>query len=418
SDSGSFNSSDSNSTSSDSEAADLLLIDDTIGSEGRVLPETLSTVSPESAREITAIDDETVGETDLVDVETNTSTTETVYEVRLVELSDEQVALLELNAAGDSTTMRSVSESVTGTGDWFSDSSSTADASGDAARVRSTEPADDPEPPVDGDAAAVDTRDGADGAGDGGATAPPQNAIGFPGSPGDLPGNPAGTGAIVGLVGVVAAVAVRQSGALSGMAGSLGRSAGTMMSTAPGSDSLDRLVRTLAPFRYSRYDDSDPLEHEAREEMFAVVEESPGTYLSEIAERADIPLSTARHHIRVLEREELVSGAKVRGKRRFYPAHTDGVELAAAMNDDSTAAVIDALARLGAASVSDLADELDKDPSTVTHHVQRLEEDDVVVRERDGRAVMNKLSAAARTMLNPEERTAEGPAAGEAMASD
>jgi DNA-binding transcriptional ArsR family regulator len=63
------------------------------------------------------------------------------------------------------------------------------------------------------------------------------------------------------------------------------------------------------------------------------------------------------------------------------------------MNDEATANVIAALSRLGPVSVSDLADNLDRDPSTVTHHLQRLADNDIVVRERDGRTVMNRLSS-------------------------
>ena len=119
--------------------------------------------------------------------------------------------------------------------------------------------------------------------------------------------------------------------------------------------------------------------------------------------------------MKVLEREDLVSGAKLRGKRRFYPAYAEGVELAAALNDDSTASIIDALARLGAASVSDLADDLGRDPSTISHHLQRLEADSIIVREREGRAVMNTLSPEARTALEPET-TPRPDEAGEALA--
>ena len=85
------------------------------------------------------------------------------------------------------------------------------------------------------------------------------------------------------------------------------------------------------------------------------------------------------------------------------------------MNDDSTASIIDALARLGAASVSDLADELGRDPSTISHHLQRLEADSIIAREREGRAVMNKLSPEARTALEPET-TPRPDKAGEALA--
>ena len=150
-------------------------------------------------------------------------------------------------------------------------------------------------------------------------------------------------------------------------------------------------------------------------ERYEIVSETPCSYLSEVSEQARLPLSTTRHHMKLLEREDLVSGAKLRGKRRFYPAYAEGIELAAALNDDSTASIIDALARLGAASVSDLAGELDRDPSTISHHLQRLEEDSIIAREREGRAVMNKLSAEARTALEPETTPKPGEA-GEAIA--
>jgi DNA-binding MarR family transcriptional regulator len=223
----------------------------------------------------------------------------------------------------------------------------------------------------------------------------------------------AGTGVAVG-VGVLALGAiVRQSGVLASTGAML--TASVTPITNRGASALERLLRLFSPLRYSRYDDSDPLEHEARAAVFEVVEESPGSYLSELAERADLPLSTTRHHVRVLEREDLLMGAKVRGKRRFYPAFTEGIELAAAMNDAATASILDALARLGAASVSDLAGELDRDPSTISHHLQRLEADDLVVREREGRAVMNRIAPEVRPAIEPDPAAGSGEVvAGEA----
>lgn len=382
--------------------------DGTLAELDRSTTDSLSTLEGTEA----VIDGETIDGAELATV---SSTTDDSHRFELLDLGVSEDAVLELTAGTETmTTVTTVADTVDATVDEFgAGTSESLDTSADTARTGSVGSVADPSPPVDGDTAPVEPRTSEAGASDD-ATAP-RNAIGLSAS-GDLPEGPVGAGAVVGLLGTVAAVVGRQSGVLAGMSGNLGTTART--AAAPGSSYLDRLVRMLAPFRYSRYDDSDPLEHEARDAMFDVVENSPGTYLSEMADRAELPLSTARHHIRVLEREGLVSGAKVRGKRRFYPAYTDGVELAAAMNDESTASVIDALARLGASSVSDLADELDKDPSTVTHHVQRLEEDEVVVRERDGRAVMNKLSTAARTMLEPEEARPEGATTGEAVASD
>jgi predicted transcriptional regulator len=220
-----------------------------------------------------------------------------------------------------------------------------------------------------------------------------------------IPNAPAGGIAIsFGLFAAMAAL--RTTPLVAGGVPSLG-SIGASISTPA---ILSKLRPFVFPLRYSRYDDSDPLEHEAREDVYEIVNESPGSYLSEVSEEAGLPLSTTRHHIKVLEREDLVSGAKLRGKRRFYPAYAEGVELAAALNDEATAGIIDAIARLGSASVSDLADDIGRDPSTISHHLQRLEEDGIITREREGRAVMNKLSGEARTALEPDSTPKPGTA--------
>lgn len=171
---------------------------------------------------------------------------------------------------------------------------------------------------------------------------------------------------------------------------------------------IDSLSRSVILLGYSRYDNSDPLEHEGRAVVFDAIEETPGIYLSAMRGHTDLSLSTLRHHLRVLEREELILSVKVHGKRRFYPADTERIELTAALNEEATSNVIDALCHLGLATVSELADELDRDPSTVTHHLQRLEDDDIVRRKRSGRVVMNCLVEDVRTHLTeqPGERSA------------
>lgn len=168
-----------------------------------------------------------------------------------------------------------------------------------------------------------------------------------------------------------------------------------------GRNLFDRIPRLFVPLRYSRYDDSDPLEHEDRATVFRAIEDSPGVYLTELSDRTEVSLSTLRHHVRVLEREDVIAAARVRGRRRFYPADTEDLELAAAINDEATAPLVDALARLGAVTVSDLAEEDGRDASTVTHHLQRLESDGLVVREREGRAIVNRLASQVREALAP-----------------
>jgi len=144
-----------------------------------------------------------------------------------------------------------------------------------------------------------------------------------------------------------------------------------------------------------------PTGHESRERLYETVDDAPGVRLSELCDRAGVTLSTARHHLRVLEDEGLIATAKHRGKRRYFLADDDGRELAAAMADDAAATVLETLAYTGPATVSTLAGELGRDPSTVTHHLKRLDEDGLVARERDGRAVMNSLDPAVESVLAP-----------------
>ena len=168
-------------------------------------------------------------------------------------------------------------------------------------------------------------------------------------------------------------------------------------------DWVEKLKRLAVPLRYSRYDDSDPLEHDTRRTLHDAIETSPGINLTTLAERTDVPLSTARHHVRVLADEDLVTTAKRRGKRRFYPVGADDVALTDALSEPPKAAVLHALAHHGEARVGLLADELDRDPSTITHHLQALADDGLVERERRGRTVVNRLAESARSALGGGE---------------
>ena len=70
-----------------------------------------------------------------------------------------------------------------------------------------------------------------------------------------------------------------------------------------------------------------PTGHESRERLYETVDDAPGVRLSELCDRAGVTLSTARHHLRVLEDGGLIATANHRGKRRYFPAD-DGRELA------------------------------------------------------------------------------------------
>jgi DNA-binding transcriptional ArsR family regulator len=207
----------------------------------------------------------------------------------------------------------------------------------------------------------------------------------------------------VGAGAVAAGVATRSTV----VAGSAPTTTATLLTTA--TDALATVRRTVSErlpevigLGYAKWAGRDPLDHETRDTLCERVESSPGTYLTELADAVDEPMGTVRHHLKILEREGLIEGAKLRGKRRYYPVGETPDALDAAMSQDGPREVLVTLAEVGDASVSTIADALDRDPSTVSHHLSRLEEDDLVERERDGRSKVNRLAPATEAALAPQ----------------
>lgn len=135
-----------------------------------------------------------------------------------------------------------------------------------------------------------------------------------------------------------------------------------------------------------------PLENEHRRSLYETIRADPGRCLTTVSEESGVALSTARHHLRVLEEENLIRSVKSGGKRRYLPVDEGDAELLTALAEPATRRVLEALATIGPARNGGLAEELDRDPSTVSHHLSKLEELGLVRRERDGRAVVNELT--------------------------
>lgn len=147
-------------------------------------------------------------------------------------------------------------------------------------------------------------------------------------------------------------------------------------------------------FGYTRQADGATLENEIRERVFHHVRSTPGAHIAAIADGTDVPRSTVRYHLRVLEDANLIEGATIRGRHRYAPAEAD-LELAAALHDGPTRAVLEAVGRFEPVSVSGIAEEIDRAPSTVAHHLDQLESAGLLTRERTNGKVHVRLDGLA-----------------------
>ncbi|WP_139169217.1 winged helix-turn-helix transcriptional regulator [Natronobacterium texcoconense] len=231
---------------------------------------------------------------------------------------------------------------------------------------------------------------------------------------GSIPGGAAGAGVAAGASGL--ALLARRFGTAAALnssqgAGAIGSTFSSLLTAA-----REWGWRVFGLFGYQRFSDDDPLEHDGRRTLYEYIRSSPGSYFSEISEETGVPLQSARYHLRILEFENLVESERIRGRRRYAPVGVDSAELEAALNDDATAAVLRTLADEGPGSVSELAQRLGRDPSTISHHLNRLENEGLVEREREGRSVVTRLPDDVERALDRRE-PAESTAASVDMAS-
>lgn len=164
-----------------------------------------------------------------------------------------------------------------------------------------------------------------------------------------------------------------------------------------------RDVWWIIPLGYHKHDDDSPLANERRQMLFEYIANHPGQTVYDMARETDIPRSTVRYHAGILSREGLFTHEKRYGRRRYFATtaeHTaDGNtqevkrSLVHARKNESRAAVLDAIHdHDGQATVTTLADDLDRTAQTISHHLNRLEEDNLITRTREGRATYISLT--------------------------
>lgn len=146
--------------------------------------------------------------------------------------------------------------------------------------------------------------------------------------------------------------------------------------------------------------------HHTRQALYDHIETTPAIHLSDLGKRVEASFSTVRHHLRELERDNHITSKKISSRRRYFTTRVtkeDGLdtELYSALTDapDSLVRALDATDDLYG---TELAAATDRDVSTISHHLTQLAEAGALVRERDGRTVVNRLTPAAKDVVDEQ----------------
>lgn len=136
---------------------------------------------------------------------------------------------------------------------------------------------------------------------------------------------------------------------------------------------------------FSRFNQSDVLDHERRGRLFAAIQADPGASFGELCQRAGLAAGVAQHHLRLLEQHGLLRRVRDGRATRFYPR---GPRIgSAALRSATRARLVDVLREEPQIDAKQLADRLGQRPQSTWHHLRILQDAGILVPTRVGRGI-------------------------------
>lgn len=139
---------------------------------------------------------------------------------------------------------------------------------------------------------------------------------------------------------------------------------------------------------YARIEGKELLKHEAREEILDVLKREPGLCFQEIQDRVGLAPGTTKWHLNKLKGSSFIASMRDGRHTRFYPSGMDKTTLKAvvAIRDPSRLALVRMVQRNPGINQGDLASAAGLAQSTASHHLERLIEEGLVDKRKDGRS--------------------------------
>lgn len=149
--------------------------------------------------------------------------------------------------------------------------------------------------------------------------------------------------------------------------------------------------------------DKDPLEQTVRRDVYEHVKDYPGLHLSQIARGVDLTTNHVKYHLRVLEKNDLVTSIRQDGYWRFFPKE-NGTPLTRETVDHGDKPVLSLLRKpvplqitlhlldQGEANNKRIAEAVGVSPSTSHYHLGTMQEAGMLEDRREGRSVVYELA--------------------------
>ena len=151
--------------------------------------------------------------------------------------------------------------------------------------------------------------------------------------------------------------------------------------------------------------EEDVLKVEIRRKIYNYILKSPGLHERELARALDIPLSTLDYHLHYLEARDLIATSIEGGYTRYYIRGKSSIrdkKLLAILRQNVPRRILMYLLLHPRALHKTLCDHLGLTPSTVSFHLNKLVELNIITRDQIGRASIFYLNEAGYVSDGPK----------------
>ncbi len=144
------------------------------------------------------------------------------------------------------------------------------------------------------------------------------------------------------------------------------------------------------------FDDREKvLKLEVRKKIMKEIAKSPGIHFRELQRRTKLAVGSLQYHLDVLQKVHLIKTVKKGKFVRFFPVIGEQTEeekeTLSFLRDDSVRKIVLLLLSKEQVNNKQISDFLALSPSTVSFHLQKLEEGGLIVKHRQGRQTFFSL---------------------------
>jgi DNA-binding transcriptional ArsR family regulator len=123
------------------------------------------------------------------------------------------------------------------------------------------------------------------------------------------------------------------------------------------------------------------LELHNRNKIYEFILKYPGVHQRQIIQKIDLSEGTIKHHLNVLLKEDLIVEKEINGYKRFYGQGKNGLfekNILAGFREKTPRFILFFILCSVVSSVSEISREMDKDRKTISYHINKLMEMDLV----------------------------------------